>query len=353
MGFKVYRPAQTNVSVWLKNSLIAHHMLFLVLMATLIGLACWLLIWTIRFSQFETILKTYYFSSGKLILLLSSIFGAGVVVFGYCIFNVESPMLLLIHIICTFILVAAFLSVSVCGYMLLLQLEYELPTKFTQAITKYYGVNMSLRRNVDITMTVDEIQFKFKCCGTYGQQSSNSSWYIYRKSSVWYLVTQEKASKSPLQYVPESCCVLKDKYFEFNSFTELQLKSDVFLDRDICVGYKSLSARDDIAPRIDNPGYITQSNAYLHEQGCITVVKQDYRQYAIMLAASGTTALVLSIIGLIISFALLSHIEYQQFIRISTEYGSCNITTNTELSARDNISIISKQTSNSDILVKA
>ncbi|CAH8849836.1 unnamed protein product [Trichobilharzia szidati] len=212
---------------------------------------------------------------------------------------------------------------------------------------------MSLRRNVDITMTVDEIQFKFKCCGTYGQQSSNSSWYIYRKSSVWYLVTQEKASKSPLQYVPESCCVLKDKYFEFNSFTELQLKSDVFLDRDICVGYKSLSARDDIAPRIDNPGYITQSNAYLHEQGCITVVKQDYRQYAIMLAASGTTALVLSIIGLIISFALLSHIEYQQFIRISTEYGSCNITTNTELSARDNISIISKQTSNSDILVKA
>nr|CAH8849741.1 unnamed protein product [Trichobilharzia regenti] len=165
-----------------------------------------------------------------------------------------------------YVIVNTFLSVSVCGYMLLLQLENELPTKFTLALTKYYGVNMSLRRNVDITMTVDEIQFKFKCCGTYGQQSSNSSWYIYRKSSVWYLVTQEKASKSQLQYVPESCCVLKDKYFEFNSFTELQLKSDVFLDREICVGYKSLSARDDIAPRIDNPGYITRSNAYLHEQ---------------------------------------------------------------------------------------
>ncbi|VDQ09828.1 unnamed protein product [Trichobilharzia regenti] len=287
MGFKVYRPAQTNVSVWLKNSLIAHHILFLV--------------------RFE-----------------------------YTCYS---------------------LGVNGNSYWSSMLLENELPTKFTLALTKYYGVNMSLRRNVDITMTVDEIQFKVcKVQKLYDKYSLNVVVLMVNNLVILhgiFIENQAFASKSQLQYVPESCCVLKDKYFEFNSFTELQLKSDVFLDREICVGYKSLSARDDIAPRIDNPGYITRSNAYLHEQGCVTVVKQDYRQYAIMLAASGTTALVLSIIGLIISFALLSHIEYQQFIRISTEYGSCNITTNTELSARDNISIISKQTSSSDILVKA
>ncbi|CAH8561304.1 unnamed protein product [Heterobilharzia americana] len=238
-------------------------------MAVLVGLACWLLIWTIKFSEFETIMKTYYFSSGKLLLLISSIFGAVVVVFAYCIVNVESPTLLLIHLICNFILIAAFLSVSVCGFLLMVQLDDDLSTKFTLAITKYYGINMSLRRNVDLTKTVDEIQFKFKCCGTYGEQSSNFSWYIYRGSSAWFYVTQVQDSKFPRQYVPESCCVLKDNYFELNSFSELQMKNDGFLNRDICVGYQSLSARDDTAPRIDNPGYITRSNTYLYERGVL------------------------------------------------------------------------------------
>ncbi|CAH8535600.1 unnamed protein product [Heterobilharzia americana] len=182
---------------------------------------------------------------------------------------------------------------------------------------------------------------------------SNFSWYIYRGSSAWFYVTQVQDSKFPRQYVPESCCVLKDNYFELNSFSELQMKNDGFLNRDICVGYQSLSARDDTAPRIDNPGYITRSNTYLYEKGCITVIRQDYRQYAIMLAASGTTALVLSIIGFIISLGLLLYIEYQQFIRISTELNSCGITTNTQSFVHKNITTNSKQTLQNETVVKA
>ncbi|CAI2728081.1 unnamed protein product [Schistosoma spindalis] len=295
MVFKTYRPVQTSLSVWLKNSLLTHQIIFLLLMGILVGLSCWLLIWTSRFSDFEIIMKSYYFSSGKLILLISSIVGAGVAVFGYCIFNVDSPTLLLIHIISNFILILAFLSVSVCGFLLLLELDIELPGKFTSAITKYYGVNMSLRRNKDLTAALNEIQFKFKCCGTHGEKSSNYSWFIYRKSSTWFHVTQELGLKSTVQYVPESCCVLKSQNIQFNSFSEIQSQSGVFLDRELCIGYKSLTTRDDIAPRIDNPLYTTRSNTYLYEKGCVTVVRQEYQQYSIMLAASGTTALALSV----------------------------------------------------------
>ncbi|CAI2728079.1 unnamed protein product [Schistosoma spindalis] len=248
-------------------------------MGILVGLSCWLLIWTSRFSDFEIIMKSYYFSSGKLILLISSIVGAGVAVFGYCIFNVDSPTLLLIHIISNFILILAFLSVSVCGFLLLLELDIELPGKFTSAITKYYGVNMSLRRNKDLTAALNEIQFKFKCCGTHGEKSSNYSWFIYRKSSTWFHVTQELGLKSTVQYVPESCCVLKSQNIQFNSFSEIQSQSGVFLDRELCIGYKSLTTRDDIAPRIDNPLYTTRSNTYLYEKVKIINNVQFFLKY--------------------------------------------------------------------------
>ncbi|CAH8551728.1 unnamed protein product [Schistosoma curassoni] len=266
MVFKTYRPVQTSISVWLKNSLLTHQIIFLILMGILVGLSCWLLIWTSRFSDFEIIMKSYYFSSGKLVLLISSIFGAGVAVFGYCIFNVDSPTLLLIHIISNFILIWAFLSVSVCGFSLLLELDIELPGKFTSAITKYYGINMSIRRNKDLTAALNEIQFKFKCCGTHGEKSSNYSWFIYRGSSTWFYITQELGLKSTVQYVPESCCVLKSHNLQFNSFSEIQSQSGVFLNRELCIGYKSLTTRDDIAPRIDNPLYTTRSNTYLYEK---------------------------------------------------------------------------------------
>ncbi|KAH8875976.1 hypothetical protein KSF78_0004818 [Schistosoma japonicum] len=332
MGFKTYRTIQTSLSVYLKNTLVAHQILYLLLMAILVGLACWLLIWTVQFNEFETIMKTYYFSSGKLILLLSSIVGAGVAVFGYCIFNVSSPILLLTHIICNFILISAFLSVSVCGFLLLLQLDFDFANKFTLAITKYYGINLSLRRNVGLTTAVDEIQSKFECCGTFGEKSN---------------------SKSVVQYVPDSCCVLKDRNLRFNNFLELQMKNDVFLDRETCIGYKSLATRDDTAPRIDNPAYITRSNTYLYEKGCVSVVKQEYQKYALMLAASGTTALVLSIVGFIISSVLLFHIEYQQFIRLSTEWSASVSTANIQSSVQDNINIIPKHLTEDEILAKA
>ncbi|KAK4471363.1 hypothetical protein MN116_004797 [Schistosoma mekongi] len=353
MGFKTYRTIRTSLSVYLKNTLVAHQILYLLLMAILVGLSCWLLLWTTRFNGFETIMKTYYFSSGKLILLLSSILGAGVAVFGYCIFNVSSPILLLTHIICNFILILAFLSVSVCGFLLLLQLDFEFANKFTSTITKYYGINLSLRRNLDLTVTVDEIQSKFKCCGTYGERSSNYSWFLYRGSSTWFYVTQKLDSKSTVQYVPESCCVLKDQNLRFNNFLELQSKNDVFLDREICIGYKSLTTRDDTAPRIDNPAYTARSNTYLYEKGCVTVVKQEYQQYAIMLAASGTTALVLSIFGFIISWVLLFHIEYQQCIRLSAKWSVSVSTANIQSSVQDNIIIMPKHLSKDEILAKA
>ncbi|KAH8875971.1 hypothetical protein EWB00_003991 [Schistosoma japonicum] len=353
MGFKTYRTIQTSLSVYLKNTLVAHQILYLLLMAILVGLACWLLIWTVQFNEFETIMKTYYFSSGKLILLLSSIVGAGVAVFGYCIFNVSSPILLLTHIICNFILISAFLSVSVCGFLLLLQLDFDFANKFTLAITKYYGINLSLRRNVGLTTAVDEIQSKFECCGTFGEKSSNYSWFLYKGSSTWFYVTQKLDSKSVVQYVPDSCCVLKDRNLRFNNFLELQMKNDVFLDRETCIGYKSLATRDDTAPRIDNPAYITRSNTYLYEKGCVSVVKQEYQKYALMLAASGTTALVLSIVGFIISSVLLFHIEYQQFIRLSTEWSASVSTANIQSSVQDNINIIPKHLTEDEILAKA
>ncbi|CAH8551730.1 unnamed protein product [Schistosoma bovis] len=353
MVFKTYRPVQTSISVWLKNSLLTHQIIFLLLMGILVGLSCWLLIWTSRFSDFEIIMKSYYFSSGKLVLLISSIFGAGVAVFGYCIFNVDSPTLLLIHIISNFILIWAFLSVSVCGFLLLLELDIELPDKFTSVITKYYGINMSIRRNKDLTAALNEIQFKFKCCGTHGEKSSNYSWFIYRGSSTWFYITQELGLKSTVQYVPESCCVLKSHNLQFNSFSEIQSQSGVFLDRELCIGYKSLTTRDDIAPRIDNPLYTTRSNTYLYEKGCVTVVRQEYQQYSIMLAASGTTALVLSIVGFILSLVLLFHIEYQQFVRISTDWNINTSTINIQSSIQDNISTTSKQLSENEVLVKA
>ncbi|CAH8551712.1 unnamed protein product [Schistosoma curassoni] len=337
MVFKTYRPVQTSISVWLKNSLLTHQIIFLILMGILVGLSCWLLIWTSRFSDFEIIMKSYYFSSGKLVLLISSIFGAGVAVFGYCIFNVDSPTLLLIHIISNFILIWAFLSVSVCGFSLLLELDIELPGKFTSAITKYYGINMSIRRNKDLTAALNEIQFKFKCCGTHGEKSSNYSWFIYRGSSTWFYITQELGLKSTVQYVPE----------------KIQSQSGVFLNRELCIGYKSLTTRDDIAPRIDNPLYTTRSNTYLYEKGCVTVVRQEYQQYSITLAASGTTALVLSIVGFILSLVLLFHIEYQQFVRISTDWNINTSTINIQSSIQDNISTTSKQLSENEVLVKA
>ncbi|RTG82501.1 uncharacterized protein DC041_0010694 [Schistosoma bovis] len=304
MVFKTYRPVQTSISVWLKNSLLTHQIIFLLLMGILVGLSCWLLIWTSRFSDFEIIMKSYYFSSGKLVLLISSIFGAGVAVFGYCIFNVDSPTLLLI-------------------------LDIELPGKFTSAITKYYGINMSVRRNKDLTAALNEIQFKFKCCGTHGEKSSNYSWFIYRGSSTWFYITQELGRSN------------------------YKSQSGVFLDRELCIGYKSLTTRDDIAPRIDNPLYTTRSNTYLYEKGCVTVVRQEYQQYSIMLAASGTTALVLSIVGFILSLVLLFHIEYQQFVRISTDWNINTSTINIQSSIQDNISTTSKQLSENEVLVKA
>ncbi|VDO76175.1 unnamed protein product [Schistosoma mattheei] len=159
--------------------------------------------------------------------------------------------------------------------------------------------------------------------------------------------------KSTVQYVPESCCVLKSHNLQFNSFSEIQSQSGVFLDRELCIGYKSLTTRDDIAPRIDNPLYTTRSNTYLYEKGCVTVVRQEYQQYSIMLAASGTTALALSIVGFILSLVLLFHIEYQQFVRISTDWNINTSTINIQSSIQDNISTTSKQLSENEVLVKA
>ncbi|CAH8499736.1 unnamed protein product [Schistosoma turkestanicum] len=278
MGLKTYHTVQTSLGVWLKNTLLSHQIIFLLLMGILVGLACWLLIWTVQFSEFETVTKSYYFSSGKLILLISSILGAAVAVFGYCIFNVDSPTLLLTHIICEFILISAFLSITVCGSLLLLELDNEMPHKFTSAIAKYYGINMSFRRNRDITAALNEIQFKFKCCGANGEKSSNYSWFIYKGTSTWFYVTQQLGKKSMVQYVPESCCVLKSQNLQFNSFSELQSQSDVFLDREICVGYKPLATRDDIAPRIDNPAYTTRSNTYLYEKVAVINTLQIFSQ---------------------------------------------------------------------------
>ncbi|KAF7258469.1 hypothetical protein EG68_04501 [Paragonimus skrjabini miyazakii] len=276
-----------------------------------------MLLWANEYALFEYITQTSYYTSGRILLLTTSLLAASSALFGCCIINTESSKLLLTHtVLITFLLAMSF-GTTVCGFYLLNEVRFDLHKSLTTGITKYYGINQFVERNIQLTHVIDEIQLTFRCCGVSGERNSETSWYMYRNQSSWYYIKNENVTTDSPPFVPESCCAYDSEWNNLRALEEAKTNFGNILDREACVGLKKLSSNEIIAPRAVMPRNVTRTNRYLHERGCLTVVYSDFKHYALLLAGFGLGGCIFMLIGFVLSSLLLWRIEYEQFLRIT------------------------------------
>ncbi|CAH8480580.1 unnamed protein product [Dicrocoelium dendriticum] len=321
MAAKTHHPVQTATVISLKYCLVIHQCALMVLACIFIGFSSWLLLWTDEYTLLETVTQTYYYSAGRLLLLVASLCSALLALFGCCIVNLEASASMLTHSICSILLTSMFLGTAACGFNILRELRFVLPKKLHFAMTRYYGINSIIGRNRELTRAIDDIQFNFKCCGIAGDRTSSSSWFIYREQSTWYYLSNMKNSSVELPpFVPDSCCVYEGALNNFQTYEAILNNFGKILNREVCVGLKSLFRNDVLAPIASDPASVTRPNKYLHETGCLTLVYPIYKHYATLLGGLGLGGAVLAIIGLAISCLLLWHIEHERLLQISEKH---------------------------------
>ncbi|KAA0189695.1 hypothetical protein FBUS_03784 [Fasciolopsis buskii] len=312
-------PVQSAFGISLKYGLLVHHSLFLIIACVFLGFGSWLLLWTDGYAQWGIITQTYYYASGRVLLMLASLLSIFAFTFGCCALNSELPSLILTQISVIFVLLGIFLGTTVCGFQTVVELRRTLPHRFAVAVTKYYGINLDRPRNQELTNAIDSIQIYFECCGVAGTRDSNGSWFMYRSKSSWYYLSRKTNSIEAPPYVPDSCCVFRSQDKSFTSYEESRTSYDTIVDRTACVGEKSASVSGTTAPSSPNPAKVDNSNKYIHEKGCITMAYVSYKYYALLVAGLGLVGVVFCIIGLILNCLLLWCIEYEQCIRLLNE----------------------------------
>ncbi|OWF49670.1 tetraspanin-15-like [Mizuhopecten yessoensis] len=171
------------------------------------------------------------------------------------------------------LVILAFLSImlfvgGVLGYIFIAELEDTVERNFENSIKKYYGVNLNVGKNRDITSAWDNVQSTFGCCGAYGNINSTTSWAIYKKHSFWYLDGIANGSM-----VPASCCG----------------EGDLFK----CMGRANATASPDAPPYVGPPSPNVGSVGYsLYTEGCYDKLHSYLVQNGILI---GTVAIVVAV----------------------------------------------------------
>ncbi|BHF64642.1 cd63 antigen [Sparganum proliferum] len=305
--------AESHLFRVIRNISIVHSALLLIFSSSLVGYGSWILVWATDLKIFDVILNYYYFSYAPPLMVACGLLCFILVAVGCCAACVDDVHLLLSTIILDLVGCVLLLSVGVCALLANKNLYSGLDDAMVVAVTKYYGINQDIQRNLELTRAIDNLQLQLGCCGVQGERNSSVSWFLYRHSSTWYRVHHRLDFGPP--FVPDSCCVTKGQMGGILRREAARANFDELVNRNVCVGLSpvpSASGPVFTAPTASRPRLITQDNIYLNQQGCLTVASERFSRYTSALIGLGFAGGVYLAIGVIMGFVMLYELETRQ-----------------------------------------
>jgi hypothetical protein len=189
---------------------------FIAIGLMVIGLGIYFLLY--KGDILSVIFRMEHIYASNIIVIFCGSFLFAMGIYGLIMTYSKNGYLLFIYMVLMFL--CAFLSLSAAIIAIVYKVNWHidrLRQEMRNDIQNFYGVNLNVSENLEITRTWDTVQQYWYCCAV-----EDNSWGVYRQSE-WYndqpgdVGSKEYTSKM----VPESCCV-KNQYGNYINLQKCQ-----------------------------------------------------------------------------------------------------------------------------------
>ncbi|XP_069127011.1 tetraspanin-18B-like isoform X1 [Argopecten irradians] len=269
----------------LRNALHCYNIVILIMGVGALAVGIWLLVTDFSAREVSVVIDSNLFEIGTYLILAGGGLIALLAFCGCCGTMREDRCILGFYGVVLVLVFMALIVGGVLAFMFRENMTSDFKEKLVVTIEKQYGYEIRTNtHNRLVTDAWDSIQRKLKCCGAYGNQSSDFSWAIYKGHSDWW-AKRPSGDKYPM--VPDSCCVPD-------------------MEKEKCQGRVYIEGPPNKGP----PFKAThKENPHLYTTGCYDKVIDYMLQHSLILGAVAFAVPIFLIVGTIIAFCLCARVK--------------------------------------------